>query len=343
MNSLLRSMRDVAAFQVDKDRLRSATHEEILEGATSDVYFQKTFDILRLAGREDTEVVAEVFGRGDGILAGMAEVRTLLKDRPVQLWGLPDGSEIHTKDVVLRLQGKYSAFGIFETALLGILAASSGWATAAKACKEAAGSRPVISFGARHVHPAIASVMDAAAVLGGADGCSSVLGARLLGIEASGTVPHAAALIIGDTLEVAKLQLQTAAPGGRTVLIDTFQDETVEALRVGEALGKALEGIRLDTPSERGGVTTELVREMRARLDQAGLGHVRIFVSGGLSPDRIRDLSAAGADAFGVGHYIAVAPPLEMTMDIKEVAGRPLAKRGRIPGITPSSGLRQIQ
>ena len=336
-------MQDVAAFQVDQDRLRSATHEEILQGATSDVYFQKTYDILRLAGHEDTEVVAEVFGRGDGMLAGMAEVRALLKGRDVRLWGLPDGSEIHTKDVVLRLAGRYSAFGIFETALLGILAASSGWATAARACKAAAGPRPVISFGARHVHPAIASAMDAAAVLGGADGCSSVLGARLLGIEPAGTVPHAAVLIVGDTLEVARLQLQTAPPGGRTVLIDTFQDETVEAMRVGDALGAALEGIRLDTPSERGGVTAELVREVRARLDQRGLRHVRIFVSGGLGPDRIRELGEAGADAFGVGHYIAVAPPLEMTMDIKEVAGRPLAKRGRIPGITPSPGLQEMQ
>jgi len=335
-------MQDVAAFQVERDRLRSATHEEILQGATSDVYFQKTYDILRLAGRADTEVMAEVFGRGDGILAGMAEVRTLLRGHPVEVWGLPDGSEIHTKDVVLRLRGPYSAFGIFETSLLGILASSSGWATAARACKAAAGGRPMISFGARHVHPAIASVMDAAAIAGGADGCSSILGARLLGIEASGTVPHAAALIVGDTLAVARLQLKTAPPGGRTVLIDTFQDEAVEALRVGAELGQALEGIRLDTPSERGGVTVELVREVRARLDQAGLAHVRIFVSGGLSPERIRELAEAGADAFGVGHYIAVAPPLEMTMDIKEVEGRPLAKRGRIPGPTPSPGLRRM-
>jgi len=38
-------------------------------------------------------------------------------------------------------------------------------------------------------------------------------------------------------------------------------------------------------------------------------------------------------DAFGVGSYISGAPAIDMTMDIKEVDGKPIAKRGRIPGI----------
>ena len=340
---VMRSMDDVAAFRPEAARLRSATHEEILEGATSDVYFQKTYDLLRLAGREDTPVVAEIFGRKEGVLAGVSEVLELLRAHPVSVDALRDGDEISPKEVVMRLEGAYGAFGIFETAILGILAASSGWATAAKACREAAGDHPLISFGARHVHPAVASAMDCAAIAGGFDACSSILGARLSGKEPAGTVPHAAALIIGDTVEVARLQLQTQPKGGRTVLVDTFQDEALEALRVGEALGQDLEGIRLDTPSERGGVTLDLVREVRARLDQGGLGAVKIFVSGGLTPERIRDLAAAGVDAFGVGHYIAVAPPLEMTMDLKEVDGRPVAKRGRIPGRTPNPRLQRVQ
>ena len=54
------------------------------------------------------------------------------------------------------------------------------------------------------------------------------------------------------------------------------------------ALGDRLYGVRLDTPAERGRVTPDLVREVRARLDQAGFEHVKIIVSGGLTPDRIR-------------------------------------------------------
>ena len=116
------------------------------------------------------------------------------------------------------------------------------------------------------------------------------------------------------------------------MLIDTFKDEAEEAVRVAKALGRNLFAIRLDTPSERGGVTPELVREIRARLDLEGFEYVKIFVSGGLYPEKIKLLSEAGADAFGIGSYISGAPAIDMTMDIKEVEGKPIAKRGRVPG-----------
>jgi nicotinate phosphoribosyltransferase len=47
---------------------------------------------------------------------------------------------------------------------------------------------------------------------------------------------------------------------------------------------------------------------------------------------------AAGApvDSFGVGMAISAAPPVGFTADIKEVAGQPRTKRGRIPGVTPN-------
>jgi len=40
-----------------------------------------------------------------------------------------------------------------------------------------------------------------------------------------------------------------------------------------------------------------------------------------------------------VGSYIAHATPRDMTMDIKVVDGVPVAKRGRIPGITVNPSL----
>ncbi len=129
----------------------------------------------------------------------------------------------------------------------------------------------------------------------------------------------------------------------RIILVDTFRDEAEEALRVAEALGEKLTGIRLDTPGERGGVTPDLVTEVRARLDQAGYGHVKIFVSGGLYPEKIQALSQAGAYSFGVGSFISQASPIDMTLDLKEVAGKPIAKRGRIPGIIENEKLELVK
>jgi nicotinate phosphoribosyltransferase len=158
-------------------------------------------------------------------------------------------------------------------------------------------------------------------------------------------MPHALVLIIGDTLESAKAFDATIDPAvPRVVLVDTFQDEALESLRVAAALRDTLYGVRLDTPRERGGVTPGLVREVRARLDGAGFAQVRIFVTGGVTPDRIRRFREAGApvDSFGVGSYISGAAPIEFTADIREVAGRPVAKRGRIPGMQRSPRLQRL-
>ena len=146
---------------------------------------------------------------------------------------------------------------------------------------------------------------------------------------------------VGDTVRAATAYHERMPAGvPRLVLVDTFTDEAVEALRVAEALGRKLDAIRLDTPRERGSVTPDLVREVRARLTLAGHGNVQIFVSGGLTPERMQALSEAGADAFGVGSYVSAAPPIDMTMDLREINGRPIAKRGRTPGRTPTTRLR---
>ncbi len=316
----LKSLSDVSDFKVDDDRvLFSATHEEIEYGATTDIYFIKTREILKNLGLEKTNVVAEVFAGSKGVLAGIDEALNLLRKKDVKVWALEEGVEIERKEVVMRIEGDYNDFGIFETAILGTLASSSGWATATRECKEAAGNKPMLCFGARHLHPAVAPVMERAALIGGADGASCILGAKLGGLEPSGTVPHALILIVGDTLKVAQSYHELMPESEkRIILVDTFQDEGVEALRLAENLKENLDGIRLDTASERGGVTTGLVKEVRARLDQGGFDYVDIFVSGGLTPERIREMKELGVSGFGVGSYISGAKAINMTMDIKE-------------------------
>ncbi|MEW6399566.1 MAG: nicotinate phosphoribosyltransferase [Bacillota bacterium] len=323
--------------------LYSATPDEVARGATTDIYFLRTYEILERLGRLDTPVVAEIFTSRAGVMAGVPECQQLLAGRRVGVWALPEGEEFGGKEVVMRIAGPYVEFGLLETALLGILASSCAWATAARECRKAARDRLVICFGARHVHPAVAPVMERAALVGGASGASCIMAARLAGRLPSGTIPHAAILIAGDTVEVARAyDRYMPADAPRIILVDTFKDEAEEALRVAQALGPALNGVRLDTPAERGGVTPDLVREVRQRLDQAGFSHVKIFVSGGLDPARIALLAEAGADAFGVGSYISGTRPIDMTLDLKEVAGQPIAKRGRIPGITPGTRLQKI-
>jgi len=157
-------------------------------------------------------------------------------------------------------------------------------------------------------------------------------------------MPHALILVMGDTVK-ATLAFDKHMPSDvpRISLVDTFKDEAEESLLVAEALGGRLTGVRLDTPSERGRVTAELVKEVRARLDLAGFKEVEIFVSGGLDPERIQYFveNEAPVDGFGVGSYISGARPIDFTADLHEIEGKPVAKRGRIPGITANPRLRR--
>src|SRR5918998_2490123 len=288
---------------------RTRPSREILSGESADVYFARADRILEREGL-DPVVTMEVFTRRDAVLCGIDEVKNLLAHAladadpaEVSVEALDDGDAIGPKELALRITARYRLFGLYETAILGMLAQSSGWATAARECVQAAGDVPVISFGARHVHPDITDVLDYAAIVGGCVGASTPAGARLAGLAPTGTMPHSLVMIFGDTVEAALAFDRGFGPEvPRIVLVDTFKDEAEEALRVAHALGDRLYGIRLDTPAERGRVTADLVHEVRARLDQEDYHHVRIIVSGGLDPDRIRYFKDKGApvDSFAV-------------------------------------------
>jgi len=321
--------------------------ERVLSGQTADVYFLNTRQILAAEGSNPV-VTMEVFPSRDGILCGMKEAIALLAQvlpETGAVWGLAEGEPMSRREVVLRIRAPYQAFGIYETAILGILASESGWATAARACVDAAGGIPIIHFGARHVHPDVSARLEYAAVVGGCAGCATPAGAALAGLEPSGTIPHALILCFEDTVRAVEAFDRHIDPAVRRIaLVDTFKDEAEESLRVARALGDRLWGVRLDTPAERGRVTPELVHEVRARLDQAGFPHVKIVVSGGVDPDRIAAFRAQGApvDGFGIGSAISRVSPIDFTADIKEVEGQAIAKRGRIPGPTPNARLERI-
>ncbi|MCK5577033.1 MAG: nicotinate phosphoribosyltransferase [Dehalococcoidales bacterium] len=320
---------------------------DVLSGETADVYFARTVEVLRKEGLNPVATM-EAFASRAGILCGIDEVKALLArvlPDNRQVWALEEGEPMERKEVVLRITAPYQSYGLYETAICGILAQCSGWATAAGECAGAAGGIPVISFGARHVHPSVAGIMDYAAVVGGCQGCSSTAGAKLAGIEPAGTIPHALIIVMGDTVKATLAFDKHMTPEVvRVSLVDTFKDEAEESLLVAEALGDSLSSVRLDTPKERGGVTVDLVKEVRARLDLAGFNKVKVFVSGGFDVERIRQFVAEGApvDGFGVGSYITSARPIDFTADLHEVAGKPIAKRGRIPGITTNPRLQRV-
>ncbi len=314
-----------------------ATAEDLKSGRLTDVYFERTVLVLQAANIHK-RVVMEVRATHLpanyewAIFVGLEEVLQLLEGLPVDVDGLEEGSVFFAGEPVLRISGEYTQFGVYETAILGLLCQASGVATKAARCKKAAGHRTVLSFGARRMHPAIAPAIDRAAYIGGCDGVAVTLSAEKLGIRPSGTMPHALILLVGDTVEALKWFDQAIDPSvPRIALIDTFNDEKFEAIRCAEALGERLVGVRFDTPGSRRGDMVELLREVRWELDIRGYYHVKLFVSGGLDEYEILTLNEV-ADAYGVGTAISNAPTINFAMDIVEIEGQPIAKRGKMAG-----------
>src|SRR4029078_5874463 len=143
---------------------RSRPSTEILSGDSADVYFTRAAGILEKEGR-DPLVTMEVFARQEAVLCGIDEARNLLghvlagcDPGETRVEALSDGDRIGPKEVVLRIHARYRRFGLYETAILRMMAQSTGWAAAARQCVDAAAPDPVVSFGARHVHPDITDV-----------------------------------------------------------------------------------------------------------------------------------------------------------------------------------------
>ncbi|WP_396611396.1 nicotinate phosphoribosyltransferase [Haloferax sp. S1W] len=311
--------------------------EAIREGVATDAYFQRTEAALRHAGKNPhvvAEVTADQFPDGDfELLAGVKDAAALLEGYDLDVDAMHEG-RLFDGGPVMRIEGDYLEFGRLETSLLGFLSHASGCATAALETRVAAPDSSVLSFGARHVHPSIAAMVERSALVAGLDGFSHVAAGEILGKEASGTMPHALIIAFGRGKQAEAFRaFDEAVPEDvpRVALCDTYGDEVEEVLCAVDALGDRLESVRLDTTSSRRGNFRHIIQEVRWELDERGHEDVGIFVSGGLGPAELRHLRDV-VEGFGVGGYISNANPVDFALDIVEVDGEPAAKRGKLSG-----------
>ncbi len=306
----------------------------IEQGRATDAYFLRTEETLRHAGRNPhvvAEVTADQFPTGSfELFAGLADAARLLEGRNIDADAIPEGT-LFDGGPVMRIEGPYLEFARLETSLLGFLSHPSAMATAALEARRAAPETSLLSFGARHVHPSIAGMVDRSALLAGFDGFSHVAAGDLMDREAAGTMPHALMICFGpgnqeQAWEAFDSAVDPDVP--RIALCDTYDDEVDEAVRAAE-LG--FDSVRLDTTGSRRGDFRHIIRETRWKLDIRGHEDVDIFVSGGITPETITQLADV-ADGFGVGSHITSAAPVDFALDIVDVEGEPAAKRGKLSG-----------
>ena len=286
----------------------------------TDSYFTRARITCAHVGN-NRRVAYQVFQRGDAVLCGIKYAMELLAQTgpDVEVQGLADGDRIGPMESVLHLHGPIQELVELETIYLGLLSRMSRVATNVRAVVEAAGGKPVLFFPARFDAHEVQEYDGYAARIGGAAGASTAAGARAFGTPAVGTMPHSLiAAFKGDTI-AATLALAEATPD-RPIwsLVDFENDSARTAVEVYKALkqrGLVLAGVRLDTAAalvdkaveQAGqkftGVNPLLVEIVRRRLDEAGGKEVKIAVSGGFNPAKIREFEGVDArvDVYAVG------------------------------------------
>ncbi|MDG6901454.1 MAG: nicotinate phosphoribosyltransferase [Nitrososphaerota archaeon] len=324
-----------------------ASEKEVRSAETTDAYFLHTKRVLQRNNIE-TRVVMEVYARDVpyadnwGVLTGVYEAAKLLEGLPVNVWSFDEGSifvadrSTAVYEPLMVIEGKYADFVEYENPLLGLLSSSTSVSTRAAKFRIAAGDKLLLSFGSRRVHPALAPMVERACYIAGFDGVSNVLGAKLLKLEPSGTMPHALVQILGSQEKAWRLFDETipkATP--RVALVDTFWDEKTESIRAFEVLGPKLWGVRLDTPASRRGDFLKIAEEVRWELDIRGGKKVKIIASGRLDEEEIGKLNPV-VDGYGVGTAVAYPPVIDLSAKIVEVKDGSKkefrAKRGGLGG-----------
>ncbi len=324
---------------------RIASNEDIYEGKTTDIYFFRTKDILEKE-KVDCYVAAEFSASSMpesswGVVAGINDAVSLLEGSAVDVFAVPEGTIVKQYDnsglriPIMLIVGDYLQFGVYETPILGLLCSQSGMVTRSLKIRNKAKDKLLLSFGARRAHPAITPIVSYSAYIGGCDGVSCIEGAKKLGIQPSGTIPHALIIIMEDQQKAwVSFDKHIDPQVPRVVLVDTYSDEKVESIMAAEVISN-LWGVRLDTPASRKGSFKEIIREVRWELDLRGFNKVKIFVSGGLGEKEVAELVDV-VDGFGIGSAISAAPPIDFAMDLVEKKTnkewKPCAKRGKLSG-----------
>jgi nicotinate phosphoribosyltransferase len=219
-----------------------------------------------------------------------------------EVWAIPEGTPVFPQEPLLRVTAPIVQAQIVETYLLAEINFQTLIATKAARMVQAAAGRSVVEFGTRRAHGPEAGVLAArAAFIGGCVGTSNVETGFRFGVPTFGTVAHSFIMAFDDELEAFR-RMEQCFPEDSVLLVDTY--DTLAAIDKIIAAGLRPRAVRLDS-----GDMVALSKDVRRRLDDAGLNQTRIFISGDLNELRIEEYLAQGAavDVLGVGTQLATS------------------------------------
>jgi nicotinate phosphoribosyltransferase len=258
---------------------------------------------------------------------------------------MPEGRVFFADEPILRVTAPLPEAQYFETRLINLLHFQSLIAAKAARMALAAPGKLLVDFGLRRAHGAEAGLLAArASYIAGFSGTATVLAGKQFGVPIYGTMAHSFVQAFDDEVTAFE-SFARVRPENLVLLIDTYDTEAAARKVVAleprlKEMGITLRGVRLDS-----GDLDALSRSVRRILDDAGLGEVAIFASGGLDEYEIQKLVRGGAPigGFGVGSSLTTssdAPALDCVYKLQEYAG--LARRKRSAGKATWPGRKQV-
>lgn len=222
------------------------------------------------------------------------------------VWAIPEGQIVFPGEPLMRVSAPIIEAQIVETFLLATYNFQTLIASKAARVVQAAQldgkKRGIMEFGSRRAHGPQASVLAArASYIAGCSGTSNVLAGQRFNIPVYGTAAHSWTMAFPSEIEAFQAY-HKVFPSSTILLIDTYDIENgaLNAIKT----GPNIKGVRIDS----GNLVLES-RKVRKLLDDSGLQHVAILVSGDLNEYKIKKLIESGApiDSFGVGTQLATS------------------------------------
>jgi nicotinate phosphoribosyltransferase len=254
---------------------------------------------------------------------------------------VPEGRVVFADEPLLEVTAPLPEAQLVETYLLNQVTYQTAVASKAARCRLAAPEASLVDFSFRRVHGVEAGLGVArATAIVGFEATSNVEAARLLGLQATGTMAHSYVEAFPSEMEAFRAYAEDF-PDRVMLLVDTYDtargvEKAITVARELAQRGKKLQGIRLDS-----GDLAQLAKEARRALDAAGLTDVQILASGGLDEHAIAALVESGApiDAYGGFTKVGVpadSPTLDSVYKLVQYDGEPLAKlstaKATLPG-----------
>ena len=259
------------------------------------------------------------------------------------VYAMPEGTPVFANEPMLEVVAPLPQAQLVETFIMNQVHLQTVLASKAQRVVLAAEGRRVVDFGARRMHGIDAALKAVRAFyIGGVAATSNVLAGKQWGVPVTGTMAHSYVQAHRDEAEAfrafARLYPDTV------LLVDTY--DTLAGVRkiidLAETLGEAfrIKAVRLDS-----GDLLALSKQVRRLLDEAGLGAVGIFASGGLDEDAVAALVASDAPikGFGVGTSMGTsndAPGLDIVYKLCQYDGKGRVKCA--PGKPVLPGRKQI-